>query len=389
MDVKSQSTDFFEDLSLERLHRRKSEKWSTYPADVLPAFVAEMDFALAPPVRQALESAIELGDCGYAAIDELAEAFAAFAAQRLHWSIDERAVFAVPDIMAGVTESLRALSEPDAGVVINPPVYAPFFEVIKAAGRRIVEVPLREHDGWDIDFDALERAFAGGAKAYLLCSPHNPVGRVWPRQDLEHIATLAREYGVAVVSDEVHAPLVMPGKDFVPFLQITDGDQPCIALSSASKAWNIAGLKCALMIAGSEQARAAVKTIVCANPTAIRWRIGHLGAIGSIAAFLHGGPWLDQLQHHLDRNRQLLESLLEQHIPNARYAPPQATYLGWVDCSALDLGSDPAARFLERGRVALEAGYKFGTQGRNYVRVNMGTSSGILTEIVRRMAAAQ
>lgn len=388
--VKSVEIASFDDVSLERLRQRKSEKWSTYPADVLPAFVAEMDFALAPPVQEVLHRAIELGDCGYASIDELGATFGRFMCERFNWRVEPRSTFAVPDVMAGVTESLRALTDADSGVVINPPVYPPFFEVIRAAGRRLVEVPLICAPGgrWNIDFDALERAFAAGAQAYLLCSPHNPVGRVWCADELVRISTLANAYGVAVISDEVHAPLTMPGVEYVPFLRIAGEHGRCVALASASKAWNIAGLKCALIVTGADDVRTVVRTRLKNNPTETRWRVGHLGSLGNVAAFRDGVAWLDELRAYLDGNRRLLRELLQQHIPQVRYIEPQASYLAWIDCSALSLGRDPAALFLSRGRVALESGYKFGKQGEQYVRVNMGTSRAILTEIVSRMASA-
>jgi cystathionine beta-lyase len=384
------SANAFEDLSPERLRLRKSEKWAAYPPDVLPAFVAEMDFDLAPPVRDALQRAIDLGDCGYAGIAEIAPAFKGFASAYFNWKVEERHIFAVPDVMAGVTESFYVLTQPGAKIAINPPVYPPFFEAIRAAGREIAEVPLREDDerGWIFDFDALEAAFASGARAFLLCSPHNPVGRVWSADELKRIAELARAYGVAVISDEIHAPLTMPGVEYVPFLSVADGEQPCTAVTSASKAWNIAGLKCALAVTGSERVREALRERVRANPTEIRDRIGHLGAISNVAAFRDGGEWLNALRSQLDRNRHLLKSLLQEHVPGARYRLPEASYLAWVDCTELGLGPNPAAEILERGRVALEAGYKFGRQGERYVRINMGTSSAILTEIVTRMAAA-
>jgi cystathionine beta-lyase len=380
----------FEDLSIERLRLRKSEKWSTYPADVLPAFVAEMDFDLAAPVRDVLQRAIDLGDCGYAGIDELLPTFVHFAAERFAWNVDEKRVFAVPDVMAGVTVSLRVLTQPGAQVVINPPVYPPFFEAIVAAGREIVEAPLHEDDerGWVLDFEALERAFKNGAAAFLLCSPHNPLGRVWNAEELDRVATLAREHNVAVISDEVHAPLTMPDRGFVPFLRVVRDDQACTAITSASKAWNIAGLKCAILVAGSEQVRSSMRDLVRANRTEIRDRIGHLGIIGNVAAFREGGEWLDELRAHLDRNRHLLSTLLSEQIPAARYRLPEASYLAWVDCARLGFGDDPAVRFLERGRVALEHGHKFGSPGVGFVRINMGTSSAILREIVNRMAAA-
>ena len=388
--MKTVTEDLFENLSLDRLRMRKSEKWAAFPPDVLPAFVAEMDFDLAQPVRDALIRAIELGDCGYAGIRDLTAAFAVFARKRFDWAIDERRIVIVPDVMAGVTESIGILTRPGSGVVINTPVYPPFFDAVRSAQRDLVEVPLLEdrERGWLFDFDGLERAFAAGARALLLCSPHNPLGRVWTADELQRISQIARAYSAAVISDEVHAPLAMPGVDFRPFLPIAGNELSCTAISSASKAWNIAGLKCALLVSGTESAAKTLRERARMHPTEFRDRVGHLGAIGSISAFRGGGAWLDALRAHLDRNARLMGELLREKIPRARYTKPDASYLAWVDCAQLHLGEDPRAVFLTRGKVALEAGYKFGKQGAQFVRVNMGTSTGILREIVDRMASA-
>ena len=367
---------------------RKSEKWATFPPDVLPAFVAEMDFALAPPVRAAAQAALELGDVGYAWSAALPRAFSSFARDRFGWDVDERSVFAVPDVMAGVAEALHVLTPARARVVINPPVYPPFFDVIAHEDRTVVEVPLL-HDAqsrWTIDVGALERAFSEGAKAYLLCSPHNPVGRVWSQAELSEIAALAARHNVAVISDEIHAPLTMPGMTFVSFLAVAP-NQPCVALWSASKAWNIAGLKCAVMVASADP-RDAMAARLKSRPDEIESRIGHLGVLTSVAAFREGAAWLDDLRAYLHGNSQLLLELLREYLPQVRYSPPDATYLAWIDCTDLHLDGDPAKFFLQRGRVALETGRKFGRASADWVRLNFGTSRVIMREIVERMAQA-
>ncbi|HEV3153865.1 MAG TPA: aminotransferase class I/II-fold pyridoxal phosphate-dependent enzyme [Candidatus Baltobacteraceae bacterium] len=383
-------TNEFERIDLENLRKRTSEKWITYPPDILPAFVAEMDFPLAPAIRRCLIDATERSDCGYAGLVDLAPAFCDFALRKFGWTIDEKFVIGLPDVMAGVTEALEALTQPGAGVVINPPVYPPFFEVIRAAQREVVEVPLMRDAGgvYGLDLDGLERAFAAGAQAYLLCSPHNPVGAVWPREKLAQAAALARRYNVLVIADEIHAPLTMPGVAYVPFLSVAEEGSRCIALLSASKAWNIPGLKCALAVAGSD---AVLKTMIGhlnVSPSNVRFRIGQFGALASAAAFRDESGWLDDLREYLDSNRRLLKDLLRDRFPAARYHMPQATYLAWIDCADLGIGNDPARVFLKRGRVALERGYKFGSQGSSYVRLNFGTSRTILREIVDRMSAA-
>lgn len=383
-------TSDFEGVSIDALRARKSDKWSRYPPDVLPAFIAEMDFALAAPIKRALESAVAADDCGYAYPADLGAAFAGFAAGQFEWRVDPERVFAAPDVMAAIAQILKLYTDAGEGVVINPPVYPPFFEVIPATGRKIVEVPLARAQGdtWGLDFDALERAFAQGVRAYLLCSPHNPVGRVWTADDLRTIVALADRYDVVVIADEIHAPLAMPGAAHTPYLAVAGENDRAFAALSATKAWNISGLKCALAVAGSKAAADVLSRHWTEQPTETTWRVGHLGVVASIAAFREGRPWLESLCAHLARNRLHLKNLLDRHIPRARYVTPDAGYLAWIDCSALGVGDEPASFFLERGSVALSPGRDFGQEGAGFVRLNMGTSSAILTQIVRRMALA-
>jgi cystathionine beta-lyase len=295
-------------------------------------------------------------------------------------------VVLVPDVMVGAAEVLRLTTEPGSGVVINTPAYPPFFPTIAEYGRRVVDVPLLQTSrGWELDFDALEQAFRAGARAYLLCNPHNPTGRVFSRPDLERIATLAGRYNVVVVADENHAPLTLAGAVHTPFVSLGAEAIPQAAtVISAAKAWNVAGLKCALVIAGSAAMRAQLATL----PAEVQTRAGHLGVLAAIAAFREGRTWLTELLAHLDRNRRFLAQLLASHLPAVRYVPPEASYLAWLDCRQLHLGDDPAAQFLARGRVALSRGLDFGPNGAGFVRLNMGTSRDLLTEVVVRMAAA-
>jgi cystathionine beta-lyase len=378
--------DPFEDLDLRRLRERRSAKWSRHPPDVLPAWVAEMDFPIAEPVRAALLAAVERDDCGYMSPAGLPAAFARFAAERYGWPVDPAAVSIVPDVMAGVAEVLRRATAPGDPVVINPPVYPPFRSVIQEVERTVAEVPLaRDGPGWVLDLDRLERAFAAGARAYLLCNPHNPTGTVARPEELERIGELADRYGVVVLADEIHAPLVLTGARHTPFGGLR---APLVGrsvtLTSASKAWNVAGLKCAVAVAPEPPMRA----LIAGLPEEVRYRAGHLGVLAAIAAFEDGGEWLDGLLAHLDRQRHRLTDLLRRELPEVGYAPPQAGYLAWLDCRALPLGVDPAAAFLERGRVALSPGPDFGREGAGFARLNLGTSAALLAEAVRRMARA-
>ncbi|MFF7311828.1 aminotransferase class I/II-fold pyridoxal phosphate-dependent enzyme [Streptomyces sp. NPDC008137] len=373
-------------LSLDRLRRRTSMKWRTYPEDVLPLWVAEMDVPLAEPVVRAVTDALALGDTGYPAGTAYAEALAAFAEKRWNWdglAVERTAI--VPDVMLGVVEMLKLVTGSGDAVVVNPPVYPPFYQFIAHMDRRVAEAPLGA-DG-RIDPGALEESFrqavsGGGRAAYLLCSPHNPTGVVHTEEELSAVAALAERYGVRVVADEIHAPLVVGGRDFVPYLSVP-GAERGLSLMSASKAWNLAGLKAALAIAGP----GAVADLA-RMPEEVGHGPSHVGIIAHTAALRDGVAWLDALLTGLDTNRRLLADLLAEHLPAVRYRPGDATYLAWLDCRALGLGGDPADVFLHRGRVALNSGLPFGTGGAGHVRLNLAASPEVITEAVRAMAAA-
>jgi cysteine-S-conjugate beta-lyase len=376
----------FEDLDLDRLRRRRSEKWRLFPPDVLPAFIAEMDYDLAEPVLAALREAVGLSDCGYAALPGIGETFAAFAQSRHDWTVDPGMVHLIPDVMAGVDALLNLATEPGDGVVINTPVYPPFFAHIGFARRQVVEVPLRRTDGgWELDFAGLEAAFAAGARAYLLCNPHNPTGRVFSAGDLGRIAALADQYGVFVMADEIHASLTLAGARHTPFVALGGAAaEHGVTLASASKAFNVAGLKGAVAVAGS----AAMERLLGQLPDSCHYGAGLFGVLASLAAWREGGDWLDALLAQLDHARGEFGRLLSERLPGTRYIPPEASFLAWVDCAGLGLGPDPAQVFLDRGRVALNPGLNFGAPGDGFVRVTIGTSSELLAAIVDRMAAA-
>jgi cysteine-S-conjugate beta-lyase len=369
---------------VETLRQRRSAKWRAFPADVLPLPVAEMDFGLAPPVAAALAEAIERSDTGYAlAVPALGDALAGFAAGRWGWDIDPASVTAVTDVGVGVVELLRVLTRPGDSVVVSPPVYHPFFNWIPEAGARLLEVPLR-HDpgGWRLDLAGLEAAFATHPAAYLLCNPHNPVGRAHTADELAALVRLARIYQVTIVSDEIHGPLVLPGAAFTPLLTLPAAADIAVSVLSASKAWNLPGLKCGAVVTGTP----AMAAVTGQFPPDTRWRVGHLGVIAAVAAFTSGQPWLDQLLATLCERRALLGRLLADRLPMVSWHPPEATYLAWLDCSAIGPDDQPAERFVEHGRVALEPGLKFGAPGSGHVRLNFATSAEILDEATARMA---
>ncbi|AQZ63067.1 cystathionine beta-lyase [[Actinomadura] parvosata subsp. kistnae] len=371
--------------STEELRDRRSVKWREFPADVLPLRIAEMDTPLAEPVAAALTAAISRGDTGYALAGRLPEAFAGFAARHYGWHPDPAAARLVPDVMSGIVEILRIVTAPGDGVVVNTPGYPPFFYWIERIGRRIVPSPLAHGpDGHRLDLDRLERDFAAGARAYLLCNPHNPTGLVLTREELTQVAELAGRYGVRVVTDEILAPLTHPGVRHVPFPSLDhEAAARSVALVSASKAWNIAGLKAALAVPGP-----AARTDVAQIHEEVSEGAGLFGVLASEAAFTDGGPWLERLLTGLDGNRRLLAVLLAEHLPAIGYHPPQAGYVAWLDCRALGWDDDPVEVFLRHGRVGLSSGTRFGPPGHGFVRLNFATAPERLAEAVHRMTAA-
>ncbi|MFJ9852883.1 MalY/PatB family protein [Streptomyces sp. NPDC101150] len=373
-------------LTLDRLRRRTSMKWLRYPPDVLPLWVAEMDVNPPRPVVQAVADAMALGDTGYAYGTAYAEALAEFARTRWGWDgLDVARTALVPDVMLGVVEMLKLVTGPGDPVIVNCPVYPPFYQFVGNMGRRVVEAPLGQDLRIDLGAleDAFRRAVAGGRRAaYLLCSPHNPTGTLHTAEELTAVAALADTHGVRVVADEIHAPLVASGASFVPYLSVPGGERG-LSLLSASKAWNLAGLKAAVAVAGPAAAQDLARL-----PEEVGHGPSHIGVIAHTAALRDGTAWLDALLSGLDRNRRLLAGLLAERLPAVRYRPGEATFLAWLDCRALGLGDDPAAVFLERGRVALSSGTAFGTGGAGHARFNLATSPEVITEAVRRMAAA-
>ncbi|MFB7656880.1 MULTISPECIES: MalY/PatB family protein [unclassified Streptomyces] len=373
-------------LTLDQLRRRTSMKRRTHPADVLPLWVAEMDVPLAPAVVRAVNEAMELGDTGYPAGTAYAEALADFAGKRWGWdglAVERTAI--VPDVMLGVVEMLRLVTGPGDPVILNPPVYPPFYQFVGHMDRRIVEAPL----GPDlrIDLGALEEAFrravaGGGRAAYLLCSPHNPTGTMHTADELAAVAALAERHGVRVVADEIHAPVVTGDARFVPYLSVPGAGRG-LALMSASKGWNLAGLKAALALAGPGAADDLARM-----PEEVGHGPSHVGVLAHTAALRDGTDWLDAVLAGLDENRRLLTGLLADQLPGVVHRAGEATYLAWLDCRALGLGDDPARVFLDRGRVALSSGIPFGTGGAGHLRLNLATSPEVITEAVRRMRAA-
>ncbi|MFX4272309.1 MalY/PatB family protein [Propionibacteriaceae bacterium Y1685] len=377
-------TELIFDVPLDELRRRTSMKWQAFDADVLPAWVAEMDCRPAPAVQRVISDFMATGDTGYPAGSAgCAEAFADFAGWRWGWTPSVADTVVVPDVMQGVARALQLLTQPGDHVVINNPVYNCFYGFIPWAERQILEVPLGSDHR--LDLAALERAFSGadGVKptAYLLCNPHNPTGTLHTVEELTAVAELARRYDVAVVSDEIHAPLVAPAAGFVPWLTV-DPEGRSVTVTSASKAWNLAGLKAALAI-GTPQTAELLRTL----PDEVTHAASYLGLIAHRTALTDGRDWLDRATAELEANRSHLHARLESELPMLKAVRGQATYLAWVDCSALGV-ADPSALLRTRGKVGFSTGANYGSGGDQHVRINFATSREILDEAIDRTVTA-
>ena len=372
---------------LDLLRTRTSEKWRAHPDDVLPMFVAEMDYPLAPQIAAALRAAIDRSDTGYVDPRDAAprEAFAAFARDSWGWAPDPERMGITTDVSVVIVETLRRLATPGDGVIITPPVYPPFFDLIPEAGARVVEVPLRD-DGtsYSLDLDGIDRALAAGARGVLLCSPHNPLGLVHTRAELTELSRIVERHGGFVLSDEIHAPLTHPGVTFTPYLTVSDAAREHgIAAESGSKAFNLAGLKAAFIVAESERMAQLVRGL----PDEVTFRTGHLGLLATRVGFADAREWLAETIASIVANVELLEAQLTAKLPEARLTRPAASYLAWIDLSAYGWGDDPASVLLERSRLALSNGPAFGREGRGHVRLNLACAPDLVIEAVDRIAA--
>ena len=369
----------FEALSLEELRRRTSIKWAMFEPDVLPLWVAEMDAMPVPAIGEAVGEALAVGDTGYPAMGtSYAETFAEVAARRWGWTFDLAATHTAADVITGIHAALELVTEPGDGVLVPVPIYAPLHAFTAQMGRRVVPTPLTPEGRLDLDHIAATLD-AGGVRAILLCSPHNPTGVVHTADELRTVADLAARHGVDVVVDEIHALLVPAGTTFTPYLAVADAG---LVVTSASKAYNLAAFKAAVIVAGPESA-----DLIARVPKPVLYGTSAVGVLAHKAAWRDGDAWIDAINANIIDNAHYLGELLATLIPDVRYRVPEATYLAWLDCRALRLGDDPATVFLERGRVALNSGLEFGPGGEGHVRLNLACSRAVLREAVQRMAS--
>lgn len=380
----------FGDFAPQELRRRGSIKWNRYEPDVLACWVAEMDFSSAPAVRAAVEDAARRQEFGYPKPDQLnglPQAVAGFQHDRYGWNVDPLRVHTLPDVLRGVELGIRLHSPESSAVVLPTPAYMPFFDLPAVTRRPIIEVPcLVDDDGfYALDLEGIDAAFRGGARTLVLCNPHNPVGRSLSAEELRSLSEVVDRHGGRVVADEIHAPLTYPGHEHTPYAGLSAVTAShTVTATSASKGWNLPGLKCAHAILSNEVDQRRWETLTLLETHGA----STFGIAANLAAYREGVSWLDAAVEYLDGNRRLLGELLASHLPLVGYVPPQAGYLAWLDCRNLELGVEPSDFFLSEARVATNPGTAFGAPGAGYVRFNFATSQTLLEQAVTAMGRA-
>lgn len=357
--------------------------------DVLPLWVADMDFAVPAAVRDALVARAAHPIYGYTVYPEsLYETLIAWLQKRHDWKVEREWIVMCPGVVPALHASIYAFTQPDDAVIVQPPVYAPFLAAPKTAGRRLLPNPLKFDDGhYRFDLDHFERCAAEGARLLLLCSPHNPVGRVWQPDELQALLEICQRYDVTVVSDEIHADLLYPGKHHTPLARLSDGAVKIITAVAPSKTFNIPGLALSALIVPDEKDRSAIAKafgtlhVGAANPFSI---------VAFEAAYREGAPWLDDLLDYLEATYQFVRTFLQQHLPLIKLIVPEGTYLLWLDCRAMGLNDKQLKQFfVQQAGVGLSPGIIFGEQGSGFMRMNIAAPRSVIAEALEKIARAE
>jgi cystathionine beta-lyase len=376
------------DFSIDFLRGRRTNKWHKFAPDVLPAWVADMDFGVAPSVITAMERLTHNQEYGYAAREgALADAFVRRMQNRFGWETAAAQVHPLGDLVQATFSSVMAFSEPGDAVLLQLPSYPPFMSAIKDTGRRLLANPMRDNGvRWVLDLDAFEAAPDPKARVLIFCHPQNPTGRVYSRDELEMVAAFAIRHDLIVVSDEIHADIVYPGQAHVPLASLSpEIAARTITITSATKSFNIPALRCAAMYFGTAELK---DRFFARIPSRLLGSPGVTGVDATVAAWNDGQPWFDEVMGTLQANRNWLAQTIGAELPGVTFRPPDGTYLAWLDCSALDLPVPAGQFFLEQARVGLNAGETFGPQYAAFARLNFATPTPVLHEIVGRMAEA-
>jgi cysteine-S-conjugate beta-lyase len=372
------------------LRARRSAKWTAPGPDGYGAGVAEMDFGAAPPVLDALARLSADANFGYLPAwlaDDLRSACAQYVRRRYGWEVEPGFVHPVPDVLKALEIAITHFSRPGSAVILPTPAYMPFLSVPGDLGREIIQVRMLEQEAgfFTLDLEAIDDAFRAGGHLLIFCNPCNPLGRVFSLEEITQLATVVDRHGGRVFADEIHAPLVYPGLRHISYASTSaTAAAHALTATSASKAWNLPGLKCGVVILSTPADQD-------------RWdQLGHSavrgasnpGVAASIAAFRDGQAWLDEVVAYLDDSRTLLAELLTRYLPQVRYRRPDGTYLAWLDCAAMDLPDSPGALVTDRAHVTVVDGPEFGLGGDGAFRLNFATPQPVLTEMIERIAVA-
>ena len=376
------------DFDIATLRARRTNKWHKFPADVLPAWVADMDFGVAPPIAAAMARLTENQEYGYAAREGvLAEAFARRMERRFGWHTDPADAVGIGDLVQASFSGVMAFSDPGDAILLQLPSYPPFMRAIEDTGRRLIGNPMRDNGTrWVLNLDAYEAAPDPRLRMLIFCHPQNPTGRAFTRAELEAVASFAIRHDLIVISDEIHADIVYPGGTHIPLASLgAEIAARTITITSATKSFNIPALRCAVMHFGGAALR---ERFFARVPSRLLGSPAVTGVDATVAAWEEGQAWFDEILAYLQGNRDWLAGILASEMPGVTMRVPEATYLAWLDCRALGLGGSAGQFFLDQARVGLNFGETFGAEFAGFARLNFATPRPVLEEIVGRMAAA-
>jgi len=376
------------DFDIATLRARRTNKWHKFPADVLPAWVADMDFGVAPSITAAMTRLTESQEYGYAARENvLVEAFARRMQRRFGWHTDPADALPIGDLVQASFSAVMAFSEPGDAILLQLPSYPPFMRAIEDTGRRLIPNPMHD-DGkhWVLDLAAYEAAPDPRLRMLIFCHPQNPTGRAYSRAELEAVAAFAIRHDLIVVSDEIHADIVYPGNTHIPLASLhPEISARTITITSATKSFNIPSLRCAVMHFGGQALKERFATRI---PSRLLGSPGVTGVDATVAAWDDGQPWLDEILKQLQANRDWLANTIGAELPGVTMRVPEATYLAWLDCRNLQLPCSSGQFFLDQAKVGLNFGETFGAEYAAFARLNFATPAPVLKEIVGRMVAA-
>ncbi|MBN8294812.1 aminotransferase class I/II-fold pyridoxal phosphate-dependent enzyme [Rhodobacter sp. NTK016B] len=380
-------------LTKEQLLARRNAKWSQYAPDVIPAFVADMDFAIAPEIQAAIRTPVEAEDYGYPMRDgqkadrAVAAAFSRRMARLYDWQVDPDLTLVLADLVQATFAAVMAFSEPGNGVIVQEPNYPPFRAAVADCGRHFVPMPMAMTDeGYRFDLAELEARMTPDVRILILCNPQNPTGRVFSRAELEALLAFAETHDLVVISDEIHSDLIFDGRQHLPFGALgLRAMARCVTLNSATKSFNIPGLRTAVMSFGSADLK---DRFECRFPSRVIGSVNTLGIDATVAAWDLGDDWLSGLLDHLQAMRDHMAARIRAEMPAIRFRAPESTYLCWLDCNDLGIEGSAFDFFHDEARIAFSPGENFRPDAAKMVRLNFATSKEILDEVLDRMVAA-